>query len=136
MTADLVSARDARKVLFKANMARKARKKTKENTTEAFRTPFGRVLTENEAIRLREDEAKKNEDAMQKKMTAKTEKSAAAEKKRIHTKEVTMRKRKREEEKIAKELEKASKPKRPYHRRLQKFSRFSVFGFANGENCA
>jgi hypothetical protein len=59
MTADLVSARDARKVLFKANMAREARKKTKENTTEAFRTRIGRVLTENEAIRLREDEAKK-----------------------------------------------------------------------------
>jgi sRNA-binding protein len=56
---------------------------------------------------------------MQKKMTAKAKKSAAAEKKRIHTKEVAMGKRKREEEKIAKELEKASKPKRLYRRQLQ-----------------
>jgi hypothetical protein len=53
MSADLILARDATKTLFKANMAREARKKTKENTSgEAFRTPFGRVLTENEAIRL------------------------------------------------------------------------------------
>jgi Skp family chaperone for outer membrane proteins len=40
----------------------------------------------------------KENDAMQKKMTA--------EKKRIHTKEMAMRQRKREEEKVAKELEK------------------------------
>jgi adenine-specific DNA methylase len=118
LTADLVLARDATKSLVKANMARKARKKTKE-TGKTYRTPFGRVLTENEAIRLREDEVKKNEDVMQKKMAAKAKKSAAAEKKRIHTEEVAMRKRKREEVKIAKELKKASKPKRSYRRRLQ-----------------
>ncbi len=60
------------------------------------------------SIRLREDEAKKSEDDCE------GEKSAAAEKKRIHTKEIAMRKRKREEDKAAKELEKTLKPKRPY----------------------
>jgi membrane protein involved in colicin uptake len=56
---------------------------------------------------------------MLKKMAAEAKKSAAAEKKRVHAEEVAMRKRKREEDKIAKELEKASKPKRSYRRRLQ-----------------
>jgi Na+/phosphate symporter len=83
-------------------------------------------LIENEAIRLREDETKKNENAMLKKMTAKTKKSVAAEKKRIHTKEIAMRKRKREEDKAVKELEKISKSKRIYRRRLQN-SFVSVF---------
>jgi hypothetical protein len=59
MNVDLILARDATKVLFKANMTREARKKTKENIIEAFRTLFERVLIENEAIRLREDEIKK-----------------------------------------------------------------------------
>jgi hypothetical protein len=40
-------------------------------------------------------------------------------KKRIHAEGVAMRKRKREEDKVARELEKASKPKRFYRRRLQ-----------------
>jgi hypothetical protein len=68
MSADLILARDATKTLFKANMAREARKKTKENTSGgAFRTPFGRVLTENEAIRLREDEIRKAKKSCRKK---------------------------------------------------------------------
>ncbi len=56
---------------------------------------------------------------MQKKMAAEAKKSAAAEKKRIHAEEVIMRKRKREEDKKVKELEKTSKPKRIYRRRLE-----------------
>ncbi len=52
-------------------------------------------------------------------MTAEAKKSAAVEKKRIHAKGVAMRKRKREEDKIIKELEKAFKPKRSYRRWLQ-----------------
>ncbi len=63
---------------------------------------------------------------MQKKMTAKTKKSVAAEKKRIHTEEMTMRKRKREKVKLVKELKKTSKSKRLYRRRLQN-SLVSVF---------
>jgi 3-deoxy-D-arabino-heptulosonate 7-phosphate (DAHP) synthase len=56
---------------------------------------------------------------MLKKMTAKIKKSVVAEKKRIHAKEMTIRKRKREEDKIVKKLEKISKSKRFYRRRLQ-----------------
>jgi hypothetical protein len=68
LNADLILARDATKVFFKANMTRKTRKKTKKNINEReFRISFERVLTKNEAIRLREDEIKKNEDVMQKK---------------------------------------------------------------------
>jgi hypothetical protein len=126
MSADLILARDAIKVLFKANMTRKIRKKTKENIVEAYRISFERVLIENEAIRLREDEIKKNEDVMLKKMIAKTKKSIAAKKKRIHTKEVAMRKRKRKEDKAVKELNKILKSKRVYRRRLQN-SFVSVF---------
>jgi outer membrane lipopolysaccharide assembly protein LptE/RlpB len=57
-------------------------------------------------------------------------KSVAAEKKRIHAKEVIMRKRKREEEKIVKKLKKTSKSKRIYRRRLQNSS-ISVFSKEN-----
>ncbi len=126
MTADLILARDATKVLFKTNMTREIRKKTKESIMRAFRISFERVLIENEAIRLRKDEVRKNEDVMQKKMTAKTKKSVAAEKKRVHIEEMTMRKRKREKVKLVKKLEKTSKSKRFYRRRLQNSS-VSVF---------
>jgi hypothetical protein len=97
MNADLILARDSAKVLFKANMAREARKRTKENLIGGYRIPFERVLIENEATRLREDEIRKNEDVMQKKIAAEMKKSVAAEKKRIHAEEMIMRKRKREE---------------------------------------
>jgi hypothetical protein len=68
MTADLILARDAIKMLFKVCMIKEARKKTKENITNAFRTSFDRVLIENEVIRLRANEIKKVEDVMLKKM--------------------------------------------------------------------
>jgi hypothetical protein len=126
MSVDLILARDVIKMLFKANMTKKTRKKMKESIAKTYRTSFERVLIENEAIRLREDEIKKNEDVMLKKMTAKTKKSIVAEKKRIHTKEVAMRKRKREENKAIKELKKILKSKRIYRRRLQN-SFVSVF---------
>jgi hypothetical protein len=125
MSADLILARDATKVLFTTNMTRETRKKTKENE-RTFRISFERVLIENEVIRLRENEIKKIEDVMLKKMTAKTKKSVAAEKKRIHAKEMTIRKRKREEDKLVKKLKKISKSKRFYRRRLQNSS-ISVF---------
>jgi hypothetical protein len=83
-------------------------------------------LIENKAIRLREDEIKKNEDVMLKKMIAKTKKSIAAEKKRIHTKKIAMRKRKRKEDKTIKKIKKILKSKRVYRRRFQN-SFVSVF---------
>jgi hypothetical protein len=127
MNVDLILTRDAAKVLFKANMTKKIRKKTKENIIERkYRISFERVLIENEIIRLREDEIRKNENVMQKKMIAKMKKSIAAKKKRIHAKEVIMRKRKREKEKAVKELKKTSKSKRIYRRRFQN-SFVSVF---------
>ncbi len=80
MSADLILVRDVIKILFKANMIKEVRKKTKENIAKTYRISFERVLIENETIRLREDELKKNEEIMLKKMTAKTKKSIAAEK--------------------------------------------------------
>jgi hypothetical protein len=74
-------------------------------------------LTEAVARQHREDEAKKMEDAMQKKEASEAKKMATP-KKANSLEEVAIRKRKREEAKIAKELEKASKPKRAYRRRL------------------
>jgi hypothetical protein len=64
MNVDLILARDAAKVLFKVNMTREIRKKTKDNITKNYRISFERVLIENKAIRLREDEIRKNEKAM------------------------------------------------------------------------
>jgi hypothetical protein len=119
MSVDLILARDAIKVLFKANMIKETRKKTKKNIARTYRISFERVLIENEAIRLRKNEIKKNEKIMLKKMTAKTKKSIAAKKKRIHTKEIVMRKRKRKEDKTIKELKKILKSKRIYRRRFQ-----------------
>jgi hypothetical protein len=134
MSVDLILARDATKVLFKTNMTKKTRKKTKENE-ETFRISFERVLIENEVIRLREDEIKKIEDVMLKKMNAKTKKSVAAEKKRIHAKEMTIRKKKRKEDKIIKKLKKISKSKRFYRRRLQNSS-ISVFSISQMKKTA
>jgi hypothetical protein len=130
MNADLILTRDSAKVLFKVNMIKKIRKRTKENLIERYRISFERVLIENEITRLREDEIKKNENVMQKKIAAKMKKSIASEKKRIHAKEMIMRKRKREKEKIIKELKKTSKSKRIYRRRFQNSS-ISVFSKEN-----
>ncbi len=106
MIADLILTRDATKMLFKTNMTKETRKKTKESIIEAFRISFERVLIENEVIRLREDEIRKNENVMQKKMTAKTKKSVVADKKRVHIEKMTMRKRKRKKVKLIKNLKK------------------------------
>ncbi len=61
-------------------------------------------------------------------MIAKTKKSIVAKKKRIHTKEIATRKRKREEDKAVKELKKILKSKRIYRRRFQN-SFVSMFSF-------
>jgi hypothetical protein len=119
MSVDLILTRDVIKVLFKTNMIKKIRKKTKKNIVETYKISFERVLIENEAIRLRENEIKKNENVILKKMIAKTKKSIAAKKKRIHTKEIAMRKRKRKEDKAVKKLKKILKSKRIYRRRFQ-----------------
>jgi hypothetical protein len=52
MNVDLILTRDAAKVLFKVNMIKKTRKKTKNNITREYRISFEQVLIENEAIRL------------------------------------------------------------------------------------
>jgi hypothetical protein len=106
MNVDLILTRDATKVLFKVNMTKKTRKKTKENIIETFRISFERVLIKNKVIRFQKNEIKKNENVMQKKMIAKTKKSIVAEKKRIHTEEMIMRKKKRKKVKLVKKLKK------------------------------
>jgi hypothetical protein len=78
---------------------------------------------------------KKNEDVMLKKMIAETKKSFAAEKKRIHTKEIAMRKRKRKEDKAVKELKKNFEIEKSLSWSTSKFFRFNVFVFANEKNC-
>ncbi len=77
----------------------------------------------------KENEIKKMKKIQQKKKTSETKKMITIEKQRVHMKKMTSRKRKREEVKITKKLEKISKLKRAYRRRLvysavskQKFS--------------
>jgi hypothetical protein len=107
-------------------MIKEIRKKTKKSIIETFRISFKRVLIENEVIRLRKDEIRKNENVMQKKMIAKTKKSIVAKKKRIHIEKITIKKRKRKKIQLIKNLKKTSKSKRFYRRRFQIFS-VSVF---------
>jgi hypothetical protein len=99
-------------------MIKKIRKKTKENIARTYRISFDRVLIENKVIRFRENEIKKNEKIMQKKMIAKTKKSIVAEKKQVHIEEMTRRKRKRKKIKLIKKLKKTSKSKKFYRHRL------------------
>jgi hypothetical protein len=72
MTVDLTLTRDAIKMLFKTNMIKETRKKTKKSIARTYRITFDRVLIENKVIHLRENEIRKNEEIMQKKMIAKT----------------------------------------------------------------
>jgi hypothetical protein len=111
-------------------MTRETRKKkAKEDDREEYKFAYERVLTETVIKKHRENEIKKMKEVIQKKKTSETKKMISIEKKRVHMKEMTSRKRKREEARIVKKLEKASKFKRAYRRRLshssiaeQKFS--------------
>jgi hypothetical protein len=47
MSVDLILIRDVMKVLFKANMTKEARKKTKENIAKAYQISFERVFVMN-----------------------------------------------------------------------------------------
>jgi hypothetical protein len=119
MIANTILIQDSIKLLFRTNMTRKTRKKkAKEDDRERYKFAYERVLTEAVIKKHREDETKKMKEVTQKKKTSETKKMISAEKKRIHMKEMTSRKRKREEARIIKELEKASKLKRAYRRRL------------------
>lgn len=143
--ADLLITRDSTRNLFRANMEREVRKKKK--STGGYIPAFGRVLTEAEATRHREDEAKKVELATQKKEAAEARKLAVAtrraddemrrrakraekeEKRRLRDEakamkaaEVVDRKRKREEVRHQKELDRINRPKRQYRRRLAESS--------------
>jgi hypothetical protein len=75
-------------------------------------------LIENEAICLRENELKKRR-CHAEKNDDENKKINRCKKKRIHTKEIVTRKRKRKEDKAIKELKKILKSKRIYRRRLQ-----------------
>ncbi len=108
-------------LIYKINIWKKIKKNER-----TFRISFKRVLIENEIIRLHEDEIKKIENVMLKKMTAKTKNLSLQKKSEFMRKKTTIRKRKRKENKIIKKLKKNSKSKRFYRRRLQNSS-ISVF---------
>ena len=141
--ADLLITRDSTKNLFRANMSRETRKK--KNT--GYIPAYGRVLTEAEATRHREDEIKKQEIIKQKKELFEAKKLAVAtkrldavamrqvkqaqraekarirdENKAIKTIEMIDRKRKREEAKMQKEVDRLSRPKRVYRKKLHQSS--------------
>jgi hypothetical protein len=132
MSVNLILARNATKVFFKTNMIKKTRKKTKENE-KTFRISFERVLIENEVIRLCEDEIKKIKNVMLKKIIAKTKKSVAAEKKRIHAKKMIIKKKAKKRQ-ISQEIKKDLEIKEILSSSTSKFFDFSVFDFANEKN--
>ncbi len=119
MIANTILTQNSIKLLFRANMTRKTRKKkAKEDDRARYRFAYERVLIETVTRQHREDEMKKVEEVRQKKKTFETKKMITIEKKRVHMKEMIMRKKKREKAKIAKELKKTSKSKRAYRKRL------------------
>jgi hypothetical protein len=144
INADLLIARDSNTKLFKANLAKESRKKKAKDETMRGgynSNAFGRLLTEAEAKRRREEEGKKAEEISQKKEMTETKKLAAAvkkeadevvkievkkvkevarvEKKQAGEKEKADKKRKRQEVKLLKDLEKVDKPKKFKRRKLQ-----------------
>ncbi len=107
------------KLLFKINMTKETRKKKiKENDRKKYRFAFKRVLIETVIKQHKKNEIKKMKEIAQKKKTFETKKMISIEKKRIHMKEMISQRRKRKETRIIKKLEKASKLKRAYRRRL------------------
>ncbi len=114
-----ILAQDSIKLLFKTNMTKKTRKKkTKEDDRKRYKFAYERVLTETVIKKHKENEIKRMKEVTQKKKTFETKKMISIERKRVHMKEMISRKRKREEARIIKKLEKASKFKRAYRRRL------------------
>jgi hypothetical protein len=119
MIANTVLAQNSIKLLFRTNMIKETRKKkAKEDDRRRYKFAYERVLTETVIKKHKENEIKKMKEIIQKKKTFETKKMISIEKKRIHMKKMTSRKRKREEARIIKELEKISKLKRAYRRRL------------------
>jgi hypothetical protein len=114
-----ILAQDSIKLLFRTNMTRKTRKKkAKKDDRERYKFAYERVLIETVIKKHKENEIKKMKEVTQKKKTFETKKMISIEKKRVHMKKMISRKKKRKEARIIKELEKASKLKRAYRRRL------------------
>jgi hypothetical protein len=91
------------KLLFRINMTKKTRKKkAKKDDRKEYRFAYDRVLIETMTRQHKESEIKKMKKVRQKKKTSEIKKMITIEKKRIHMKKMTSRKRKRKEVKIAK----------------------------------
>ncbi len=119
MIINTILTRNSIKLLFKANMIKKTRKKkTKEDDRKKYKFAYERVLIETMIKKHKKNEIKKMKKALQKKKTFETKKMISIEKKRVHMKEIISRKRKRKKARIIKELEKASKFKRAYRKRF------------------
>jgi hypothetical protein len=119
MIINAVLAQNSIKLLFRTNMTRETRKKkAKKDDRKKYKFAYERVLIETVIKKHKKNEIKKMKEIIQKKKTFETKKMISIEKKRIHMKEMINRKRKREEARIIKKLEKASKFKRAYRRRL------------------
>lgn len=118
--SDIDLSRDSTRRLFKANVARQSRKdkKQKDGATLAYDgTAFGRVLTEEDAKRYKEEEEKKAEQVRLDKELREDRKIANATKRLVKEWEVEERKKKRAELKALKELQNAQKPKRIYRKK-------------------
>ena len=107
MQADLLITRDSTRSLFRANINRGTRKK-KRSSAGGYIPAFGRVLTEAEAIRHREDEARKLEIAPQKE-AAEAKKLAVAARKADEEVRRRARRAEREEKRRVRDHEKAIK---------------------------
>jgi 16S rRNA C967 or C1407 C5-methylase (RsmB/RsmF family) len=119
MIVTMILAQNFIKLLFRINMTRETRKKkAKKDDRERYRFAYERVLIETMTRQHKENEIKRMKEVIQKKKTLKTKKMITIEKKRVHMKEMIIRKRKRKKAKIIKKLEKISKSKRSYRRRL------------------
>jgi formate dehydrogenase maturation protein FdhE len=119
MIINTILAQNSIKLLFRTNLTKETRKKkTKKDDRKRYKFAYERVLIETMIKKHKENETKKMKEVIQKKKTFETKKMISIKKKRIHMKEMTSRKKKREKARIIKKLEKASKLKQAYRRKL------------------
>jgi hypothetical protein len=89
MIVNTILAQNSTKLLFRANMTKKTRKKKAKADTKNYRFAFERVLIETVIRQHRKNEIKKMTEALQKKKTSEIKKMISIEKKRVHMKEMT-----------------------------------------------
>ncbi len=134
MTANLILARDATRMLLKANLTRKTRKKTKENITETYRTSLNVLWSRKKLYVFEKKRSKKMKMRCWKRWLRK-QKISRCKKKAHSYKRDNHEKEKARESQNNQRIEKDIKIEETILSSTSKFFRFSVFDYANERIC-